>query len=49
MRLLNVLRDNKQIMGIVLSGLAAIWHKGQILSVKKQDLDYKNQAVTMIK
>lgn len=48
-RLLEVLRDSKQLLAIVLIGLSTGWRKGQILSVRKQDLDHRNQAVTVIK
>ncbi|MGI8787382.1 MAG: tyrosine-type recombinase/integrase [Pyrinomonadaceae bacterium] len=47
--LFEVLRDNNQLLAIVLIGLTTGWRKGQILSVKKQDLDCANQAVTIIK
>lgn len=43
------LRENKQLLAIVLIGLTTGWRKGQILSVKKEDLDYANQAVSVIK
>ena len=48
-RLLDVLQDNKQLLAIVLLRLLTGWRKTQILSVRKQDLDEKNQAVTIIK
>lgn len=41
--------DNKVLLAIVLLALTTGWRKGQILSVKKSDLDYKNKAVSIIK
>ncbi|CAN5644482.1 hypothetical protein BH20ACI4_BH20ACI4_07920 [soil metagenome] len=48
-KLLNAARHNKRLLSIILIGLATGWRKGQILSVKKEHLDYSNQTVTLIR
>ena len=48
-RLLDVLSANKQLLAIVLIGLTTGWRKGQILSLRKQSLDYQNKVVKIIK
>ena len=48
-KLLDAARPNKRLLNIILIGLATGWRKGQILSVKKQHLDYANQTVTLIR
>ena len=42
-------KDNKVLLAIVLLALTTGWRKGQILTVKKSALDYKNKAVSIIK
>lgn len=48
-KLLDAARGNKRLLAIILIGLATGWRKGQILSVRKQDMNYANQMVTLIK
>lgn len=48
-KLLAAVGENNQLMAIVLLALTTGWRKGQILSVKKSDLDFKNRAVSIIK
>ncbi len=47
--LLDAARDNERLLSITLIGLATGWRKGQILSVRKQDMNYANRVVTLIK
>ncbi len=48
-RLYQAIRGNRQLLGIVSIALTTGWRKGQILSVKKSDLDAKHKAVQIIK
>jgi integrase len=48
-RLYQAIRGNRQLLAIVLIALTTGWRKGQILSVKKSDLDAKHKAVQVIK
>ena len=48
-KLLETVRDNKRLLAIIQIGLATGWRKGQILSIRKQDLNYANRMVTLIK
>lgn len=42
-------KNNRQLPAIILIALTTGWRKGQILSVRKSDLDYKRKAVSIIK
>lgn len=46
-RLLAAAAHNKRLTAIILIGLLTGWRKGQILEVRKTDLDFINKAVTI--
>lgn len=48
-KLLAAAAQNKRLTAIVLIGLLTGWRKGQILGVRKADLDFINKAVTIKK
>ena len=48
-KLIEAIGENRRLLAIVLIGLATGWRKGQILSVRKADMNYVNQMVTLIK
>ncbi len=48
-RLFEAIGSDKRLLAIVLIGLLTGWRKGQILSVRKKDLDFERKAVSIIK
>jgi len=48
-KLYEAIKHNRQLFAIVLIALTTGWRKGQILSVKKSDLDKERMAVSIIK
>ena len=48
-RLFAAIGDDKRLMAIVLIGLLTGWRKGQILGIRKRDLDSANKAITIIR
>lgn len=48
-RLLNALGSNKKLLAIVTLALTTGWRKGQILAVKKEDLNYEFKSVIVSK